>query len=127
MSAGWNIDVDASGAIIGGSASQIRDLEVPLTQLSGALSSIFSAIPSPVVQSAVTSFEQASLGPAAQRVLTESSTVVSGTAQAVMHYANGDITMAQTAMRSTSGSSSPAMNLLKYGQGQPASFGGARE
>jgi hypothetical protein len=118
MSAGWNIDVDASRAIIAGSASQIRDLEVPLTQLSGALSGILTAIPSSVVQSAVASFEQASVGPAAGRVLTESATVVSGTAQAVMHYANGDLSMAQTAIRSTAGTSSVAMNLLKYGQGQ---------
>lgn len=118
MSGSWNIDVDASRTIIAASASQIRDLEVPLAQLSGALSGIFTAIPSSVVQSAVNSFEQASLGPATERVLTESSTVVSGTAQAVMHYANGDITMAQTAMRSTSGTSSPILNLLKYGQDQ---------
>jgi hypothetical protein len=117
MSASWNIVVDASRAIIAGSAAQCRVLEVPLTQLSGALSSIFNAIPSSVVQTAVTSFEQAALGPAAQRVLTESATVVSGTAQALMHYANGDITMAQTAMRSTSGTSSPTLNLLKYGHG----------
>ncbi|RAX45809.1 hypothetical protein DQ354_07970 [Arthrobacter sp. AQ5-06] len=109
--------MDASRAIIAGSASQIRDLEAPLSQLSGALSGLLTAIPSSVVQTAVNSFEQASLGPAAERILTESATVVSGTAQAVMHYANGDITMAQTAMRSTSGSSSPALNLLKYGQG----------
>jgi Family of unknown function (DUF6507) len=117
MSAGWNIDVDASRAIIAGSASRLRDLEVPLAQLSGALSSIVNAIPSSVVQTAVNAFEQASLGPAAERVLTESATVVSGTAQAVMHYTNGDITMAQTAMRSTAGTSSPTLTLLKYGQG----------
>jgi hypothetical protein len=127
MSASWNIDVDASRAIIAGSASQIRDLEAPLTQVSGALSTILTAIPSSVVQAAVASFEQASLGPAAERVLTESATVVSGTAQAVMHYADSDITMAQTAIRSAARTSSPTLNLVKYGQGQPAAFGGAGE
>jgi hypothetical protein len=127
MSGSWSIDVDASRAIIAGSAAQIRDLEVPLVQLSGALSGIVGAIPSSVVQAALAAFEEASLGPAAQRVLTGGAAVVSGTSQAVMHYANGDLTMAQTAMRSTAGTSSAAMTLLKYGQGQSASSGGARE
>lgn len=70
--------------------------------MQGAVEGIAAAVPSAQVQEALGALIENGLVPAGTDVLERSTTVLTGTSEAVSHYANGDLSMASTAAASAS-------------------------
>ncbi|MFE4834026.1 DUF6507 family protein [Arthrobacter sp. NPDC056691] len=102
MAGAWNIDVPASQAVIGSAASSVQGLQEPIGQMQAALMGVSESVPSPVVQAALGALVEAVIVPATQGLVSKSVNVLESTAEAVGHYAAGDLNMAANAARGAS-------------------------
>ncbi|MFE4197621.1 DUF6507 family protein [Paenarthrobacter sp. NPDC056912] len=96
----WNIDVGTARAVISLTAGSVAGLDIPLSTMQAAVEGIATAVPSGQVQQALGALVENGLVRASTDVIERSSTVLSGTSEAVTFYVSGDMSMASAAASS---------------------------
>ncbi|MFF2843389.1 DUF6507 family protein [Paenarthrobacter sp. NPDC057981] len=107
----WNIDVAAARAVISTTAASVAGLDAPLAKMQTAVEGIAGAVPSAQVQEALGALVETGMVPATKAVMERSTAVLTGTSEAISHYANGDLAMASTAAASAATVHGPRSGL----------------